>query len=323
MSARKSERLLNLLITLLVSRTYVTKQRLREVIVDYREAASDDAFERMFDRDKDDLRSLGIPIEVGGHDPLFEDEPGYRIRRESFELPEISLTADEAAVVGLAARVWQHAGLASATSDALLKLRAAGVDVDRAALDLVQPQLAADEPCFEVFWEAVAHRRPVTFDYRSGAAAAPSTRHLQPWGVVSFRARWYVVGYDLDRQAQRMFRLSRVVGEVRPSGPAGSFVVPPGTDLRDLAAELAPETAVRTAVLLVRPGRGAPLRHRATAIEPLGDWLRVEVPFGRTRTMVDEVVGYGADVVVEAPDDLRDLVVDRLRGALESAGGGR
>ena len=59
MSARKSERLLNLLITLLVARGYVTKQRLREVIPDYREAASDEAFERMFERDKDDLRALG------------------------------------------------------------------------------------------------------------------------------------------------------------------------------------------------------------------------------------------------------------------------
>ena len=65
MSARKSERLMNLLITLLVSRGYVTKQRLREVIPDYKEAPSEDAFERMFDRDKDDLRALGVPIEVG------------------------------------------------------------------------------------------------------------------------------------------------------------------------------------------------------------------------------------------------------------------
>ena len=89
MSARKSERLLNLLITLLVSRTYVTKRRLREVIPDYAEAASDEGFEKMFERDKEDLRALGIPIEVGGFDPLFDDEQGYRIKRDAFELPEI------------------------------------------------------------------------------------------------------------------------------------------------------------------------------------------------------------------------------------------
>src|SRR6201989_1524982 len=140
MTARKSERLLNLLITLLVSRTYVTKDKLRNVVEAYSEAG-DDAFEKMFERDKDDLRALGVPIEVGGFDPMFEDEKGYRIPRGAFELPDIDLEPQEAAVIGLAARVWQHAGLASATSDALVKLKAAGVTVDREALDIVQPQL--------------------------------------------------------------------------------------------------------------------------------------------------------------------------------------
>ena len=94
MSARKSERLLNLLIALLVSRGYVDKHRLREVIPDYREAGSEDAFEKMFERDKEDLRALGVPIETGGFDPLFGDEAGYRIPRQAFELPQIDLEAD-------------------------------------------------------------------------------------------------------------------------------------------------------------------------------------------------------------------------------------
>ena len=91
MTARKSERLLNLLITLLVSRTYVTKERLRAIVEPYREAG-DEAFEKMFERDKEELRSLGIPIEVGFVDRAFEDEPGYRVERSAFELPEIDLT---------------------------------------------------------------------------------------------------------------------------------------------------------------------------------------------------------------------------------------
>ena len=91
MTARKSERLLNLLITLLVSRTYVTKERLRSVIEPYHEV-NDEAFEKMFERDKEELRSLGIPIEVGYVDRAFEDDPGYRIERSAFELPDIDLT---------------------------------------------------------------------------------------------------------------------------------------------------------------------------------------------------------------------------------------
>ena len=114
-----------------------------------------DAFEKMFERDKEELREIGIPIEVGSHEALFDDEPGYRIRRGAFELPEITLEPDEAAVVGLAARVWQHAGLARQTTDALVKLRAAGVAVDRDALSLVEPRLAASEPAFEPLCDAV------------------------------------------------------------------------------------------------------------------------------------------------------------------------
>ena len=318
MSARKSERLLNLLIALLVSRGYVDKHRLREVIPDYRDAGSDDAFEKMFERDKDDLRALGVPLETGGFDPLFGDEAGYRVPRQAFELPEIELEADEAAVVGLAARVWQQAGLASATSDALLKLKAAGVDVDRSALDVAHPQVVPDEPAFETFWEAVATRRPVRFGYRpAGPDGQAAVRRLHPWGVVSYRSRWYVVGHDLDREEQRLFRLSRLVGTPVLDGPPGSYDVPPGTDLRAVAARLAPDTPVRTALLLARPEKAVGLRHRARVVGAEDGWDRLEVGFGRLDAMVSEVLGHGADVLVEGPEDLRAGVVARLEALLD------
>ncbi|HET6625308.1 MAG TPA: WYL domain-containing protein [Nocardioidaceae bacterium] len=324
MAARKSERLLNLLITLLVSRSYVTKARIRAVVEQYRDAG-DEAFEKMFERDKEELRSLGIPIEVGYLDRGFEDEPGYRVERSAFELPQIDLEPDEAAVIGLAARVWQHAGLASATSDALVKLKAAGVSVDRTALNVVQPQLAVEEPSFEAFWDATRSRTPVEFGYRASASAEQHQRHLQPWGVVSYRGRWYVVGHDTDRGAPRMFRLSRVQDEVRSAGKAGSYDVPPGTDLRALTESLAPPAADRRARLLVREDSAHGLRRQGV---PVGDgatrdgWDRIEVPYGRTDALVDEVLGYGGDVTVESPDELRAMVVDRLRLVAASAGAG-
>jgi proteasome accessory factor B len=321
-AARKSERLLNLLITLLVSRSYVTKERIRSVVEQYRDAG-DDAFEKMFERDKEELRSLGIPIEVGYLDRAFEDEPGYRVERSAFELPQIDLEPDEAAVIGLAARVWQHAGLASATSDALVKLKAAGVSVDRTVLGAVSPQLTVEEPTFEAFWTATQERTPVTFGYRTAASVETVVRHLQPWGVVSSRGRWYVVGQDTDRGAPRLFRLSRVHGEVRTDGAPGSYDVPEGTDIRALTESLAPASPDHRAQLLVRHGAAYGLRRQATAVEgdaPAG-WDRFEVAYGRTDGMADEILGYGPDVVVEAPDDLRSLVVDRLRQAAAAGAG--
>lgn len=326
MAARKSERLLNLLITLLVSRSYVTKERIRSVVDQYREAGND-AFEKMFERDKEELRSLGIPIEVGHLDRAFEDEPGYRVERSAFELPDIDLAPDEAAVVGLAARVWQHAGLASATSDALVKLKAAGVSVDRSALNVAQPQLAVEEPTFESFWSATQTRTPVSFSYRTSGSAAPAERHLEPWGVVSYHGRWYVVGLDTDREAPRLFRLSRVQGDVRAARPLGSFDVPAGTDIRSLTTALAPPTSSERATLRARKGAALGLRRRATVVEthgsaeegglPHSGWDVIEVTYGRTDALVDEVLAYGADVVVDSPDELRTAVVARLR---ETAG---
>ena len=323
MTARKSERLLNLLITLLVARTYVGKARLREVIEGYREAANVEAFEKMFERDKEELRSLGVPIEVGYVDRAFEDEPGYRIERSAFELPDIDLEPEEAAVIGLAARVWQHAGLAAATSDALVKLKAAGISVDRAALDVVQPQIAAEEPAFEPFWQATQTRTAVTFDYRRSNSAEVATRHLQPWGVVSYRGRWYVAGHDTDRDATRMFRLSRVQGEVVLDKRPGSYEVPAGTDLRAVTSMLAPAPADRTAVVLVRRGAGHGLRRHGDPDEkgtaPDG-WDRIRVRYAGTGALADEVLGYGDDAVVLAPPEVRDLVVSRLE---ELAGAAR
>ena len=125
-----------------------------------------DAFEKMFERDKEELRSLGVPIEVGQMDAYFDDEPGYRVQADLLALPDISLTADEVAVVGLATKVWQHAKLARATTEAVRKLTALGADLDVSALDIVEPRLNADEPSFDVFLEATQERQAVTFGYR-------------------------------------------------------------------------------------------------------------------------------------------------------------
>ncbi len=213
MSAAKSERLLNLVILLLVARNYTSKEQIRQLMEPYR-ASSDEAFDRMFERDKDDLRALGIPLETGFVDKFFEDEHGYRIKRDAFELPAIDFAADEVAVLGLAARVWRHAGLAAATSDALVKLKAAGLSFDREQLEQVQPTLVAEEPAFESMWQATVHRTPVQFDYSRAGQRDATTRHVEPWGVVTAQGRWYVAGLDTDRGEPRLFRLSRIVSEV-------------------------------------------------------------------------------------------------------------
>lgn len=312
-TTRKSERLMNLVIALLVSRGFLPKERIREAVTGYH-GQSDEAFDRMFERDKDELRDIGIEIEIGSNERYFEDEIGYRIRRDEFELPEITLEAHEAAVVGLAARVWQHARLATEASSAVVKLKAAGLPVDPDQLNLVEPQLAASEPAFEPLWDALLSRTPVEFTY--GRIGQQSTwREIEPWGVVSWHGRWYLAGYDRGREGPRLFRLSRIIGDVTPAGTPGEYDVPDDADVRAMASALFPAPADNVATVRARDGYALGLRRRATDSRQLEDgWSELAVPYASLNSLAEEVVSYGPDVVAVEPAELISNVVDRLRG---------
>ena len=310
MTTRKTERILNLTICLLVSDRYLSKGRIREAVEGYHDL-SDAAFERTFERDKDELRSLGVPIEVGSFDAFFDDEPGYRIRPSEFQLPAIDLDAEEASVVGVAARVWQHAGMAESTRSALAKLRAAGVEPDTAQLSALAPSVQASEPAFEPLWNAVLDRTRVSFTYREG-----ERRTLEPWGLTASKGRWYVIGWDTDRAATRMFKLSRMADLPRRVSRAGAYEVPADLDLRVLARTLAPREPSETAVLAIRSGRAPELtRHGepTTSEAPRPGGFDVwAVPYADLWSIAEEISQLAADVVVLAPVDLRDLVIRGL-----------
>ena len=306
---------MNLIFLLLASTRFLTKAQIRDAISNYAEATSDQSFDRMFERDKEELRELGIHVEVGSHDPLFGDEQGYRIPRDAAELDDIELSREEAAVVGLATQVWQHSGLAAGSSTALVKLKSVGVDVDTSVLRMPEPRLSTAEPAFDAVWDATTRRVPIAFDYtRPGGTT--SRRRLQPWGIVSWRDRWYVAGHDLDREATRLFRVSRISGDVATDGEPGSYEIPEGTDLRVVARTLFPPDRDEPAVLRVRTGRGQSLRRSAEQIVADRDGFdQVTLRYGSTWDLAGEIASYGPDVVVRSPTDLRDAVIARLRQA--------
>jgi proteasome accessory factor B len=311
MSARKTERLLNLVICLLATRRYLSAEQIRRTVAGY-EDLGDEAFKRKFERDKEDLRDLGIPLETGSDSP-FDDEPGYRIRRDDYSLPQIAFEPAELAVLGIAARTWQHASLSGQAFEAVVKLRAAGVDIDDAVPVAIETRVATSEPSFEPLRAAATDRRPVVFDYRTPGA----TRHVEPWGLVSWHGRWYLVGHDTDRDDTRVFRLSRVIGSVQAVGQAGSVEVPDGTDIRAIVVSTNDDTEALAASLRVRQGAAFGLRQRATSITHLDDgWDRVELTVAHAERLADEVVGYGADVIILEPAAARAAVVARLRESL-------
>lgn len=320
MSAHKTERLLNLVICLLATRQFLSKDQIRAAVPQYADCRTDEAFERMFERDKEEVREMGIPLETGSNSAWFEDEVGYRVDRAAYALPEVSFEPDELAVLGLASRVWQQASLAGPASRALLKLKAAGVEPDDASLLGIEPRVRTSEPAFEPLYAAVRDRRPVRFPYRAGRTGQVTERHLEPWGIASWHGRWYVVGHDRDRAATRVFRLSRVTGQVAPIGEPGEVEIPEGVDFRAQVAALSDEQPRAEATVRVRSGAGVALRRRALKQTPGEGWDELVVPFGDAEVLADEVAGYGPDVVAVEPVELRDAVVRRLRAVLgESA----
>jgi proteasome accessory factor B len=199
----KVDRLLNIVAALQASSVALTAEELRERVPGY-EDQTDETFRRTFERDKDDLRSVGVPVETVVIEHGESARSGYRIRRDRYELPDPGLTPEELAALHGAATAVRLDGLDDdGFGDAINKLggtteRAAGRRVGQVRVPEVLPDLFA----------AVLERRPVTF--RRG----DDVRHLEPHRLQYERGHWYVSGHDTDRDAIRSFRLDRVQGPV-------------------------------------------------------------------------------------------------------------
>jgi proteasome accessory factor B len=316
MAARRTERLLEVVLCLSQTRTYVTKAQLREAIEDYARSPNEIAFERTFERDKADLRDLGVPLETAGDG----GDEGYRIDLRSAALPAVTFTPEEAAVLGLARRLW-HADGAAAADRALRKLEASGVAVDNGALAAVEPRLIGGEQAYAPLAEAASRRRAVTFQHRRSGATGALARHLQPWGLLSRSGRWYVVGHDLDRSEPRAFRLDRIVGPVVPQGPDGAYVVPPDVDVGTLVQDPVPGSG-GDARLLVRADRGHELRDRASSIEPTNEpagYDLLQITYVDADRLAHQVLEHGADVLVVEPAFLRANVLAALNAVAAGA----
>lgn len=320
-----AERLLNLVIALVNTTSRMSKEQIRDTVAGYGDATSDDAFERMFERDKDMLRELGIPILTvtgSGHG----DDIGYRIDQEAYALPPVDLTAAELGVLSLAAHFWQDKSLRTDATRALTKLRAVGSGPE--AGDLVaglSPRVGAAGIALGPLLDAVHERRAVVFQYRAASTGEVLSRTVEPWRLLVRRGGWYLVGRDRERAAARSFRLSRIEGAVRGVGPIGAFEVP--ADVDPAAVLDARSTgATLVATLAVRPERANALRSRALSREPavggtpdqgVVDRDLIQVPFASVTALAEEIVGYGDAVLVLAPLDLRRAVLATLRAAAD------
>ncbi|MGV9192958.1 helix-turn-helix transcriptional regulator [Microbacterium sp. MC2] len=319
------ERLVNLVVALLATEQGLTKDTILTSVAGYREqsaaGASKDALEKMFERDKENLRGLGVPIEtIGDHtDPDDLREARYRVPTAEYELPvDIDFTPAELAVLNLAGGVWSSSSMSAQARSGLRKIRALGIEVDAPIIGY-SPRINLREPAFDPLQRAIEQTRVVSFDYLKGGSHTAHRRRIQPLALVEFEARWHVFGFDLDQDAERTFLLSRIVSDVQITRSGFDAARREGAGEKALAGlqELA---ARQRALLEVAPGTEAALRlSRRAQRAPQG----IEVSYVDPHIFADELASYGPEVRVVAPDDLRELVIARLQRTLEVHGGAR
>jgi proteasome accessory factor B len=303
--SRKIERLINLTIALLATKRYLTKSEIFRTVEGYEGSA--ETKERMFERDKDDLRNLGITIDVGSFDPLFNDEAGYRIKSENYQLDLGEVTPTQISLLSLAAEAWQGAAFADATQSAILKLSAIGVPSDPIDIPGLSPKLSNSSKDLEVITDAIASSDFLVFDYLSSDLDAEQ-RTIVPIALSNRSGFWYVSGVDQEIQEVRTFRLDRVQGDIEIRKNNSSFEFPADFDVQQIDVT----ASNRQAVIDVRKGKGYALRRLATSTQDLGEWDQIKVPIHSVRSLSAEILWHGVDVFVHEPTDLREYIVEQL-----------
>jgi proteasome accessory factor B len=268
----KTERLLNLVFAMMSTRRAISRADIRDNVAGYEDANSDEAFERMFERDKDELRSMGLPIETVTD--TMGDILGYRILPSEYEFVDLELSPDDLIVLGVAAQVWDQAVLSAPAQSALRKIEAKyGKSVVSPPAELSGlVKLQAHDVSLPILLRAAREKRVVKFSYQN-RAGLQSDRSIEPWAVICREGHWYCIGFDLDRQEQRTFKLPRIQGGVKLTAEAHTATRPENPSMQIPQ----PDELVAARIAVV-PNRGAMLRRNATSIEHSGevDFLTVQ-----------------------------------------------
>jgi len=321
MAVDPAERLLNLIIALTHARVRMTRAQIRSSVAGYApptpgrsedEARREDAaFERMFERDKDELRRIGIPLKTVV-DPTHGDEIGYKIEASDAAMPSIEFSPAEMAVLALAREYWQGATLGPDAQQGLTKVASTAAAAPRSPLGLGARATSLSDAT-AVIAEARARRQAVEFDYTS-ESTGHATRTVEPWHLLIRGGAEYLVGFDRDKQAPRTYRLRRVHGDVRAIGPADSYEIPD-----PVPSQGSSPPPVKTARVGVRPEAGHVLREQGTAVGTEGDWDLLDVSYRYADYIRDAVLSLGGRARVLAPTDIADRVVEYAQSAREAA----
>lgn len=297
------ERLVNLLAALIESERPLSRASIRERVPGYSE--DEVAYRRAFERDKEALRSMGIPVVTQALDPDFPNHgEGYRILREQYELPDPGLSRDELAALAMAA------------SAVKLETQSAAAALWKLGGRVVGPEPTIDVrlPDFEelaTVFAARRERRTLTFVYKA------RQRHFDPYRLTFRAGHWYVNGFDHQYEDVRTYRLDRMEGDIT-AGEPGGFSSPPPSRQPWLPPWQMGDGPTVEARLLVDADQATLARAQAPTAEVIEERDDGSIVLGFSVTNGEAfrsfVLGFLDHAEILAPPELRASFVDYLTG---------
>ena len=305
MSNQKTERLINLTLALLSSKRYLTKSEIFKNVAGY--SGSAETMERMFERDKDDLRNLGVRIEVRALDPLFEDDQGYLIDSNSFQINPDDFSKEEILMLTMAANLWHRSALQHDSRAALLKIQSLDgmVETNTVASPVVEDN--EDSRKLSLIFDAVERSVLLEFEYKG------IVRQVKPYGMYTRRGFWYLAAQEND--VVKSFKVIRISDQIKAISKSQSFTKPKDFKLSTFIEGMNGATKSQTEVR-IRKNQALAIRKRHKVEEIDSDWDQVLFDYVYEEDLIESLLWYGANVVVISPKTVRDQIIKRVKGLI-------
>jgi proteasome accessory factor B len=304
-SDQKTERLINLTLALLSSKRYLTKSEIFNNVAGY--SGSPETMERMFERDKDELRNLGIRIEVRALDPLFEDDQGYLIDSDTFQINPNDFSQEEIFLLTMAANLWHGSALQKDSKAALLKIQS--LDGLVATNTVASPVIEDNEDSKKLLliFDAVERFITLEFEYKG------TIRQVKPYGIYTRRGFWYLAAQEND--LVKSFKVVRIGQTIRATSKAQGFAKPSEFKLSAFLEDINAATASK-AEIKIRKNQALALRKRHKVEEVDSEWDKLFIDYIFEEDLIESLLWYGSNLVVISPTSIRDQIVNRAKGLM-------
>ena len=305
MSDQKTERLINLTLALLSSKRYLTKSEIFNNVAGY--SGSTETMERMFERDKDELRNLGIRIEVRALDPLFEDDQGYLIDSDTFQINPNDFSQEEIFLLTMAANLWHGSALQKDSKAALLKIQS--LDGLVATNTVASPVIEDNEDSKKLLliFDAVERFSTLEFEYKG------TIRQVKPYGIYTRRGFWYLAAQEND--VVKSFKVVRIGQQIRATSKAQAFDKPSEFKLSAFLEDINSPTTSKAEVR-IRKNQALALRKRHKVEEVDSEWDKLFIDYIFEEDLIESLLWYGSNLVVISPTSIRNQIINRARGLM-------